>query len=150
MLSYLFSYAARLIKVSFHLALHLRREVNHDAVSLIHLVDGVGQDDAGGDDGDDDDDGGGGDDGDDDDDDDDGDDDDGDDGNDDDDDDDQVCSLLTDNHDMGLPPRQCRSKQSATSKVHLILYGTMSHTEDRFNLVEPLNESHDSFGALKG
>ncbi|GJX35511.1 hypothetical protein Tco_0247068 [Tanacetum coccineum] len=29
------------IKVSFRLALHLRREVNHDAVSLIHLVEGI-------------------------------------------------------------------------------------------------------------
>ncbi|GJS24977.1 hypothetical protein Tco_0453609 [Tanacetum coccineum] len=31
------------IKVSFRLALHLRREVNHDAVSLIHLVEGMFQ-----------------------------------------------------------------------------------------------------------
>ncbi|GKE22280.1 hypothetical protein Tco_1433792 [Tanacetum coccineum] len=30
-----------LIIVSFCLALHLRREVNHDAVSLIHLVEGI-------------------------------------------------------------------------------------------------------------
>ncbi|GJZ26433.1 retrovirus-related pol polyprotein from transposon TNT 1-94 [Tanacetum coccineum] len=32
-----------MIKVSFRLALHLRREVNHDAVSLIHLVEGMFQ-----------------------------------------------------------------------------------------------------------
>ncbi|GJU17604.1 hypothetical protein Tco_1145570 [Tanacetum coccineum] len=32
-----------LIKVSFRLALHLQREVNHDAVSLIHFVEGMFQ-----------------------------------------------------------------------------------------------------------
>ncbi|GJX43172.1 hypothetical protein Tco_0259848 [Tanacetum coccineum] len=44
MVTELFGLCCRgMIKVSFRLALHLRREVNHDAVSLIHFVEGMFQ-----------------------------------------------------------------------------------------------------------
>ncbi|GKF34284.1 hypothetical protein Tco_0107484, partial [Tanacetum coccineum] len=60
-----------------------------------------------------------------------------------------ICNIITDNPNVGVPPRQGISLKSTSSKLDLTCDCAFTYMENRFNLFEPLSKTNNSFSALE-